>query len=421
MNTALLIILILYILTQLADFALEFLNLRYLKKHGNEIPEEFAGVVSPETMRKSTAYTFAKSKFSMINRIYTQLITLVFIFAGILNWYNNLLFGYQERMNWPFVIWGLIFVMLLSYAKTILNTPFNYYQTFGLERRFGFNTMTTRLWFNDLVKGVLVSTVIISILLLGAFWLIDNLRDIWWLPVWGFFFVFTFFIIYISPYVLEPLFNKFTPIDDRELAKDIIEMLKQAGIKVKGVYKMDASRRTRHSNAYFSGLGRVKRIVIFDTLLEKLSHDELMAVLAHEAGHCRKGHVIKNLILFEILTAIGAFIAYEVLEHTWLTQVFGLSQDTFFAKMVLFSFVASIVIWAMPLIFNTISRHFERQADDFAVKVLGTGKSLAAALVKLSADNLSNIHPQKLYARFHYSHPPEVERIRRLNAAEADK
>ncbi|MCP3965781.1 MAG: M48 family metallopeptidase [Lentisphaerae bacterium] len=417
MNTALIIILVLYVLTQLADFALDYLNLLHLKKYGSEIPPEFAEAISPETMRRSCAYTFAKSRFSMINRIYSQIISLVFIFAGILNWYNNLLFSYQDSMNWPFVIWGLIFVMLLSYAKTILNTPFNYYQTFSLERRFGFNTMTKKLWFIDLIKGVMVSTVIISVLLVGAFWLIDNLKDIWWLPVWGFFFVFTFFIIYISPYVLEPLFNKFTPIEDRELAKEIIDMLKKAGIKVKGVYKMDASRRTRHSNAYFSGLGRVKRIVIFDTLIEKLSREELMAVLAHEAGHCRKGHVIKNLILFEILTAIGAFVAYEVLEHTWLTKVFGLEQDTFFAKMVLFSFVANIVIWGMPLVFNTLSRHFEKQADDFAVKTLGSGKSLAKALIKLSADNLSNIHPQKLYARFHYSHPPEVERIRRLQAA----
>lgn len=236
--------------------------------------------------------------------------------------------------------------------------------------------------------------------------------------MWAFFFIFTVFVIYISPYVLEPLFNKFAPIKDEKLAKDIISLLKKADIKVSGVYTVDASKRSKHSNAYFTGLGRVKRIIIFDTLLEKLSKKELLAVLAHEAGHCRKKHVIKNLILFEALSAIGAFIAFLLLESDILVTIFDLQIDTFFAKMIVLSFIAGIVLWGMPLFFNAYSRRFEREADDFALELTGTGKPLADALVKLAADNLANLHPQTLYAYFNYSHPPVLERIRRLRAAE---
>ena len=304
--------------------------------------------------------------------------------------------------------------MVLSYSKTVLNIPFNLYQTFSIERRFGFNNMSFVLWLVDLIKSLLVSSVLISILLFGAFGLVKFTALWWWFLVWALFFFFTLFVIYISPYILDPLFNKFTPIKDEKLAKDIIALLKKAGIEVSGVYSMDASKRTKHSNAYFTGLGRVKRIVIFDTLFERLSKKELLAVLAHEAGHCRKRHIIKNLVLFEALSLIGAYIAFLLLESDILVTVFNLQIDTFFAKLIVLSFIGGIILWAMPLFFNAISRHFERQADDFALKLTGSGKPLADALVKLSVDNLANLYPQKLYAYFNYSHPPVLERIRRL-------
>jgi STE24 endopeptidase len=274
--------------------------------------------------------------------------------------------------------------------------------------------MTFLLWLGDLIKSLIVSTILMSALLFGAFWLINKIPGWWWFPVWALFFIFTLFVIYISPYILDPLFNKFTPVKDEKLADEIIELLAKAGITVSGVYSMDASRRTKHSNAYFTGIGRVKRIVIFDTLLEKLSKEELLAVLAHEAGHCRKKHILKNLALFETLSAIGAFIAFLLLESEILDQIFNLEIDTFFAKMIVLSFIAGIILWAMPLFFNAISRHYEYQADDFAVDIIGSGEPLADALVKLSVDNLANLYPQKWYAYFHYSHPPVLQRIKRL-------
>jgi STE24 endopeptidase len=378
------------------------------------VPPEFSEVIDSSALKKANDYTFANSRFNMVHTIYNEIITLSFIFGGILTWYNKTLFNYKNEYSWDFALWGVIFVMLLSYSKTILNIPFNLYQTFNIEQRFGFNKMTFLLWLGDLIKSLIVSTILMSALLFGAFWLINKIPGWWWFPVWALFFIFTLFVIYISPYILDPLFNKFTPVKDEKLADEIIELLAKAGITVSGVYSMDASRRTKHSNAYFTGIGRVKRIVIFDTLLEKLSKEELLAVLAHEAGHCRKKHILKNLALFETLSAIGAFIAFLLLESEILDQIFNLEIDTFFAKMIVLSFIAGIILWAMPLFFNAISRHYEYQADDFAVDIIGSGEPLADALVKLSVDNLANLYPQKWYAYFHYSHPPVLQRIKRL-------
>jgi STE24 endopeptidase len=419
MEWTLTIIILCYLLICSGAFVIEILNLRHIKKHGSEIPPEFAGVIELPDLKRSNAYTFANSRFRTIHTVYNEIITLVFIFGGVLAWYNKMLFDYHKQFNWPFAIWGVIFVMILSYSKTILNIPFNLYQTFSIEKRFGFNNMSFLLWVWDLIKSLIVSTIFISILLFGAFGLVVLMKTWWWLPVWAFFFFFTLFVIYISPYILDPLFNKFIPIEDDELSKDIISLLKKADIEVSGVYKMDASKRSKHSNAYFTGLGRVKRIVIFDTLLESLSKEEMIAVIAHEAGHCKRKHVIKNLMLFETLSAIGFYVAFMLLQSDILVRVFNLETgtlqtDPFFAKLIVLSFIGGIILWAMPLFFNAISRHFERQADDFAMKLIGSGEPLANALVKLSVDNLANLYPQKLYAYFNYSHPPVLERIKRL-------
>lgn len=403
------IIIFFYILTIAGDAWLEYINYRYLLKHGLEIPAEFKDVLDDELMKKTVDYTVTKTKFGVISSLYNELLAVIFIFGGLLNWYNDRLY----YMSLPFVLWGLIFVMVLSYAKTLLDIPFSIYSTFKIEKRFGFNTMTAWTWTTDLIKSLIISTLLFSLLLCGAFWVIEKLPDLWWLPVWALFFVFTLFVVYISPYVIEPLFNKFIPVDDKDLVHRIKETLLKAGIKVKGVYKMDASKRTRHTNAYFSGFGHQKRIVLYDTLLEKLDNDEIIAVLAHEAGHGKKRHVMKSLIIFETLSALAAFGAFVLLRYDFLSKLFSLNHDTLFAKLILLSFIASIIFWFLPPLCNALSRHFERQADDFARDV-ADADALARALIKLSVDNLSNVHPQKLYAWFHYSHPPVLERIRAL-------
>jgi STE24 endopeptidase len=223
-------------------------------------------------------------------------------------------------------------------------------------------------------------------------------------------------MLYISPYVLEPLFNKFTPIEDEELEESIKSLLAKAGIKVSRVFKMDASRRTRHTNAYFSGIGPVKRIVLFDTLLDQLNGDEILAVLAHEAGHWKKKHIIKYLMIFEFLALTGAFLCFLLLQSDYLSRLFFISQDNFYVRLFLLGFVASIVLWPLQPLLNALSRHFERQADDFSVDLTGSASALSSALIKLSKDNLSNIHTHPLYAMFNYSHPEVIQRLRRLKS-----
>jgi len=410
MTVLLLLFLFLYVVVSGADYAIDYLNHRYLLKHGKTVPPEFAGILDEELLKKTTDYTVEKYKFGTVLSVFDQALALVFIFGGVLMWYDGRISG----LGYPFVLSGIVYFIVLSWIKSGMEIPFDLYGDFKIENKYGFNNMTFRLWLGDFVKGLLISAVIMSILCGAAFYLIQELPLHWWLAVWLFFFIFSIFIMYISPYVLEPLFNKFTPVDDSELENRIKELLAKTGIKVSKVFKMDASRRTKHTNAYFSGIGHVKRIVLYDTLLEKLNHDEILAVLAHEAGHWKKKHVLKNLILFEILSLCGAYAAFKVLESDLLPGMFMVGGVSFFTKLVLLGFVSSVILWPVSPLFNMLSRRFENQADDFAAE-LGTGKSLATALAKLSKDNLSNLHPHPLYAMIHYSHPPAVLRIRRLN------
>ncbi|MFA6293643.1 MAG: M48 family metallopeptidase, partial [Victivallales bacterium] len=228
------------------------------------------------------------------------------------------------------------------------------------------------------------------------------------------FFLFSIFLMYVSPYVIEPLFNKYTQIEDETLVSDISSLMQKAGIRISKVQKMDASKRTKHSNAYFTGIGHVKRIVLFDTLLRQMDKHEILAVLAHEAGHWKRKHVLKLLFIMEAGALISSYAAFLILNSDIITRIFHLSVDSFPAKIILLGFIASIATYPIAPVFNFISRKFEWEADKFACELTGENKGLASALIKLSAENLSNLHPHRLYAKFHYSHPPVTERIRYL-------
>ena len=412
MELPLLALLSVYVLTRLADYTLEVLNLRHLKQCGQAVPPEFAGLIDADLMRRTEEYTIAHTRFGIIGDLFDEAATLIFIFSGLLFWYAGMI----DKLQWPFVLIGLAFFLILELGHSLLDIPFDLYDTFKLEKRFGFNRMTVRTWLADLGKSQMLSVLLTGILLGGALLLYCRLPHWWWLAVWAFYFIFSVFMMYVAPYVLEPLFNKFTPIEDENLVRRIAEVLSRAGIKVKGVFKMDASRRTAHTNAYFTGIGREKRIVLYDTLLEKLDEDEIIAVLAHEAGHCRRKHIIKMLVLFESGSLLGAYLAFVFLGGNWLDWLFGFPAGNLFTRVVLLGFAASVVSWPLSPLLNVLSRHFEREADAFACAMVGGGDALASALVKLSKDNLSNLHPHPWYSAFHYSHPPAIERIRYLRA-----
>jgi STE24 endopeptidase len=391
-------------------YALKYLNLSHLQKHGRTVPPEFEGVVDPVLLGKISDYTVENSRFGLLESVVDNLVLLAFLFLGVLGAYDQ----WVSSLSGSFLANGVLFVLILMLAQTIMGVPFSLYRNFRIENKYGFNTMTLKLWITDLMKGLAIGAVISSVVVLAALWLVQASPGWWWLWVWLFFLVFGVFMMYISPYVIEPLFFKFEPVKVEGLEARIRALMEKAGLKVSRVFQVDASRRSRHSNAYFTGIGKVKRIVLFDTLLQQMTQDEVLAVLAHEVGHWKKKHVLKRIVMTEIMALIGIVAGFRLLQGDWLSDLLRLGNASFFAKVVILGFLASIVTFPLTPLFSYLSRRDERESDQFARELTGDPGAMASALVKLSKENLSNLHPHPLYAAFYYSHPPVVERIREL-------
>jgi STE24 endopeptidase len=374
------IILIIYLFFFSVSLGLKWLNIKYLKEKGHQVPAEFSTAIDAETLRKTISYTVETNRLSTVLSLLNNLVVIVFLFGGFIIIYD----GWVTSLSKSFVVRGVFFVLGLMYLGTIFSIPFSLYKNFNIENRYGFNTMTGRLWLSDLVKSRAV------------------------------FLLFSIFLMYISPYVIEPLFFKFKPVQTEGLEAEIRALVEKVGIKVKNVFQVDASRRSLHSNAYFSGIGRVKRIVLFDTLLESMTHREILAVLAHEVGHWKKKHVMKRIILTEIVALGAIFLAYKLLGWEGLPGIIGLEQGSFYVRVFILGFLSSLLLFPLTPALSLLSRKHEWQADKFACELTGRPLDLAEALIKLSKENLANLHPHPLYAAFYYSHPPVVERVRRL-------
>jgi STE24 endopeptidase len=314
----------------------------------------------------------------------------------------------------------MLFFLLLTWFQTLAGIPFDLYGTFVVESRYGFNTTTPRLWCADLVKSQAIGSVLLAILTMTVFWLIRWSPLQWWVWVWGFMALFSLFMMFISPYLLEPLFNRYEPVTEEGLEADIRTLMEKAGLKVGKVLQMDASRRSRHSNAYFTGIGKVKRIVLYDTLISQMSHGEVVAVLAHEIGHWKMGHIWKRLLWAETLALAGAWLSFKLLSWHGLPGLLGLPADISLpARMVVLAFLASLAMFPLTPLWSWRSRCQEREADRYAADLTGRPQDLASALVKMSAENLSNLFPHPWYAGFYHGHPPVVERVRTLRDRES--
>jgi STE24 endopeptidase len=355
-------------------------------------------------------YTVTRNRVGLVASLIGMVLTIAFLFGGLLNWYNNFI----AMQGWPPVLSGTVFFLVLSYADTIINIPFSLYNTFSVEKRFGFNIQTVGLWTVDLIKMLALNTLLLGLLIVTLMWLIQLLPEHWWLVGWFFLLCFSVFLLYVSPYVIEPLFNKFTPIKDDLLDRRIKETMAKAGLSISRVFTMDASKRSTHSNAYFTGIGHVKRIVLFDTLLANHIPDEIIAILSHEAGHWKKKHLLKMLVLSQIFTLAGFYLAYMLASGDQIGLLFQLENPTMPAKLLLVAFVGNLLLFPVKPLFAFLSRRHELEADRFALQLTHEASSMANSLIKLGRDNLANLHPHPWYAAFYYSHPPIVSRVAKI-------
>ena len=416
MEDLLFAIVIIYLVVEAIEQFLLMLNLRHLSRCGAQVPPGFTKHVDAATLTKMRDYTVAHGRLDMIENVLSAAITLLFLFGGLLNWFNNLV----AAQGWQPVTSGVVFFLALIYADTLIKIPFSLYNTFSLEKRFGFSNQTLGLWFQDLCKSLLINTLLLGVLLYGILWLIFKLPEMWWLTGWVFVLLFSVFLLYISPYVIEPLFNKFSPIKDLALEERIKEIMSGIGLKINRVFTMDASRRSSHSNAYFTGIGHVKRIVLFDTLLANHADEEIIAILAHEAGHWKKKHVLKMLAISQIFALLGFYAAYRLTEGDILAQLFRLDIPSMHAKLLLVAFLGTLVLFPLKPLMTFLSRRHEVEADNFAVQLTQSPVPMAEALIKLGKDNLANLHPHPWYAAVYYSHPPLVQRVKRILSAKGN-
>ena len=403
-------IFILYICVQAVEHLVTFLNLHHLAVHGAKVPRGFGKYISSDVLTGMRDYTLARERVSLVASLMDAVVTILFIFGGILIWYTN----WFSSLQWSFVIASTLFFLFIFYIETLFKIPFSLYSTFRVEQKYGFNRQTSGLWCMDLIKSLFLGTVLYAVLLSGAFWIIMTFPGYWWLITWLFFLSFSVILMYLAPYVIEPLFNTFTPIEDKSLEEKIRHLMDKAGISITRVFTMDASKRSSHGNASFSGIGHFKRIVLFDTLLKTNSHDEILAILAHEAGHWKKKHIFKRLAVMEGLALAGIYIAFLLVQGDMLAEMFGLMDPPLYAKLLLAGFLGGLLASFVRPFHNWYSRKHEWEADAFAADLTGDPTAMARALIKLGRDNLSNLHPHPWYAALHYSHPPLAQRVRRL-------
>jgi STE24 endopeptidase len=397
------------------DMALDLLNVQHMKKRGGIVPEGFDNLLDLEKLKRMHEYSLAQSKLGMVESVTGRLIFLVVILSGSLPLFQRALDDFS------FISGGLIFFGVLAFAAAMVGLPFEAYGIFSIEERFGFNTRTLRLWLWDLAKSFLLSAILGGALLSLVLLLLSYAGKNWWIGAWLVFFLFQILVLLLYPTVIAPLFNKFTPLENHPLGEKIRSLAESQGLTVRGIFQMDAGRRSRHTNAYLAGLGKGRRIVLFDTLLEAHQDQEILAVLAHEMGHLKKGHIWKQLWLTAAASAFFLFLASRLMGWQGMYESFGFVSERMYVGLLLVGLLWEAVSFFLIPAAMAFSRRYEREADRYAARLMGSTEPLVSALKKMVLDNLSNLSPHPLYVIFHYSHPPVLERIKHLQNAVVTK
>jgi len=383
------------------------LNMAHARSHRREVPEFFRSWIDQQTFEKSVDYTIDKGKFSLIASVWSAALIAGFlafrVFGRVDAWIGSLELNYYVQ--------ALLFLFSISIIFSILSLPFSYYSTFVIEKKYNFNKSTLGIFALDFVKGILLSILLGSPILLLILWFMRFVGQFWW--VWGFvaFAGFQLIVLYIYPTLIAPIFNKFTPLMAGELKDAIENLAKKLAFEVSGIFLMDGSKRSSHGNAYFTGFGKKKRIVMFDTLIEQLSKDQALAVLAHEIGHEKKGHVKRLLAVSLLVTFVGFWALSQLISYQPLYSAFGFSIPSDYAILLIVSFLFSPIMYFVQPLFSSLSRRYEYEADAFSVNAMNNSKPLIDALLSISKKSLSNLVPHPLFSFFHYSHPTLQERI----------
>ena len=406
----LLIFLAVFFLRSGTQLFLNRLNLSHLRRHGNEIFELFQDTIDREKLGKIAAYTMESSRFGIVSILAGQAFFLVILLSGFLPWLVKTI----HQGEWGLILSGLVFFTFIAILQNLLSIPFNLYDTFVIEERYGFNTKTLKLWILDLFKSLAISAILGGLVLWLLLALVVRGGKAWWVWAWMLAGGFELLMIWLFPVVIAPLFNKFDPIENQELARRIGNLMEKVGLRSKGVFRMDASKRSKHTNAYFTGIGKSKRIVLYDTLLDSHTDEEILAVLAHEIGHWKKKHLQKQLVLAELLSLAGLYVVAKLLDLPMIYQTFGFEKPVPFVGLLLIGALFSPPGYFIQPLGSALLRKFEKEADDFSLSLMPSAEPMVNALKRLVADNLVNLNPHPLYAWFYYSHPPLAERISRL-------
>ncbi len=394
----------------LLERALAWLNGRHVAACGGRVPEVLADSIDGATGRRSADYTLARTRFGHLAATFDLGLLLAVLFSGFLPWLKGALEG-SGLSGLPL---GVTFWLAALWAISAAGLPLAWYDTFRIEARFGFNKTTPRLFWIDVLKGWFVSALLGAPLLLAVLWLVGAAGDSWWLWGAGLVIGFQALMMILYPLWIAPLFNKFTPLAEGPLRDRLFALAGRANFAARGIFVMDGSRRSTHSNAYFTGFGKSRRIVLYDTLVNQLPAEELAAVLAHEIGHYKRRHVPVMLAISAALVFAGFAVADHLLGWRAFYRAFGFPEPWAPAGLFLLTQVAAaFTFWLKPL-FNAMLRRFEYEADAYAARLTGGASPLRGALLKLAEKNLTNLWPHPAYSLYHYSHPPLAERLARL-------
>jgi STE24 endopeptidase len=393
-----------------AELWLSALNRRHVLAHAGEMPPAFRGIIDEPAYKKSIAYTLAKGRFGNIEDTYSTALLLIFLFSGVLPRAFHLFSDGLGQSAWAMAA----FLFAAGFAMSLTGLPFDWYAQFRLEEKFGFNTTTPGIWWMDRLKGLLLAVVLGYPLLVLILKIVEWTGAWWWVWAWGAVLVFQLIMSVLAPVLILPLFNKFTPLPEGGLRERLLELAKRTRFRAQSIQLMDGSKRSRHSNAFFTGFGRFRKIVLFDTLVQQLTGPELEAVLAHEIGHYKKKHIPKMLAFSAVSSLAGFYLISVLARQDWFYRAFGFEPGSTAPALLLFGLLAgAVVFWFSPLI-HWWSRRYEYQADAFAARVMSGAQPLIGALRRLNEKNLSNLTPHHYYSGFYHSHPTLLEREQAL-------